>query len=266
MFRVIERDATLSARVAAAIERLIVESRLPHGDRLPSERELGERFGVSRTVIREAVQSLAAKGLVRVRTGDGTYVEDRSQSNASEALSRLLRLAGAAVTSLAPSPRASEEKKSPDASAFSKAHAVYEVRRSLEIAIAGLAAARATPEDVEVLRRWFEAARPKDLEETRFVEADVQFHQTLAAATHNQLFAALLGSVSDLMNAIRELGVSVDGAREEGCRHHQRILEHVAARDVEGARQAMSDHLDSSERILDRAIARLARERRPGRQ
>lgn len=239
LFRALERDATLSARVAQEIEALIVGSRLAPGDRLLSERELGERFGVSRTVIREAVRALAAKGLLLVRTGDGTYVQDRSQASAAEALGRLLRLAGL--------------------SSPGRAHAIYEVRRPLEIEIAGLAAARATAEDLAALARFVAAARA-ERDQAAYVSADVQFHLALAAATRNQLFPALLDSVSGLMNAIRELGIAVDGSREEGCRHHQLILERVAAHDEAGARRAMAAHMDDSERILDEAIARLGAE------
>src|SRR5258705_6906672 len=95
MFKAIERESTLSDRVADEIEELIVGQKLTQGQRMLSERELGDRFGVSRTVIREAVRALAAKGLLEVRTGDGTYVRSFGAGAATEALSRLLRLSGA---------------------------------------------------------------------------------------------------------------------------------------------------------------------------
>jgi GntR family transcriptional repressor for pyruvate dehydrogenase complex len=123
LFKAIERESTLANRVAHEIEELIVGGKLPPGQRMLSERELGERFGVSRTVIREAVRALAAKGLLEVRTGDGTYVQSFSSTNAAEALSRLLRLSGARD--------------------LGSVRSVYEVRRPLEVAIAGLAAERA---------------------------------------------------------------------------------------------------------------------------
>jgi GntR family transcriptional repressor for pyruvate dehydrogenase complex len=236
LFRALERDDTLAMRVAREIERLIVDKRLAAGHRLLSERELGGRFGVSRTVIREAVRALSAKGLLDVRTGDGTYVMDRSHASAAEALTRLLRLAGARTPG--------------------QARAVYEVRRPLEIAIAALAAARAGAEDVEALRRWVETAARPGLDEAAYVEADVQFHLTLAQATGNHLFVALLNSVRDLMSAIREIGVAAV-AREEGWRQHRKIYERVAAHDVEGARRAMAAHMDDAERILADVVERV---------
>jgi GntR family transcriptional repressor for pyruvate dehydrogenase complex len=236
LFSALARDATLSARAAEQLERLIVDSHLAPGDRLPSERELGERLGVSRTVVREAVRALTAKGLLVVRTGDGTYVQDRSPASAAEALGRLLRLAGLRTPG--------------------RARAIYEVRRPLEIAIAGLAAQRATAADVEHMRVLIRVASDPALDERAFVDADVQFHLALATATGNRIFPALLDSVSELMKAIREVAV-VSGSREGGRVHHERILAHVIARDEDGARRAMGEHMDESERILDEALARL---------
>jgi len=234
MFRALARDANLPIRVAREIESLIVDSRLAPGDRLLSERELGERFGVSRTVIREAVRELSAKGLLTVRTGDGTYVQDESRANAAQALGRLLRLSGGEA------PR--------------QAHAVYEVRRPLEVAIAGLAALRATAADLIALEGWVKAALDDKLGEPAYVAADLGFHRGLCEATHNQIFSVLLDSVADVMSAIRELGVVVHGSRAEGVRHHRKILARVAAHDSEGAQRAMDAHMADSERILERAI------------
>ena len=69
LFKTVERESTLTTRVTAEIERLIVGGRLQPGQRLPSERELADQFGVSRTVVREAVRGMVAKGLLEVRPG-----------------------------------------------------------------------------------------------------------------------------------------------------------------------------------------------------
>lgn len=242
MFKAIERESTLASRVAEQIEELIVGNKLASGQRLLSERELGERFGVSRTVVREAVRALAAKGLLEVRTGDGTYVRSYDASSAAEALSRLLRLSGS---------------RDP-----SNARSIYEVRRPLELAIAELAAARATPEQLAALQGFVAAIEDPSVSSPEFVDADVGFHLKLAEATQNNLFVALLNSVSDLMSALREVGTTVPGAREDAVKYHRTICERVAAHDVAGARRAMSEHMDASEAILDRAVARMEKQRR----
>ncbi|HEY3235069.1 MAG TPA: FadR/GntR family transcriptional regulator, partial [Polyangiaceae bacterium] len=219
MFQPLRRDLTLSSRVEQEIERLITDSHLAPGERLLPERDLGERFGVSRTVVREAVRSLAAKGLLEVRTGNGTYVEDRSHASAAEALARLLRLAGV--------------------SSPGRTHAIYELRRPLEIAIAELAAMRATPEEVATLKHWVDVIQQPGLDDAGYIEADVRFHVALAEATHNPLFVAVLHSMSSLMNAIREAALAVAGAQQEGRHSHELIYQRVAAHDVSGARRAM---------------------------
>ena len=234
LFHAIEREATLADRVSQKLESLILSNTLPTGERLPSERELGDQFGVSRTVIREAVRAVAAKGLLEVRTGDGTFVTEVKASSASAALSRLLRLTGA---------------QSP-----AGARSLYEVRRPLEIAIAGFAAERATVPQIEELRGLVEVIQKADLPKDEFVAADIRFHLLLAESTQNHLFSALLNSVSDLMTAVRELGTSVPGARKDACHHHKSILSRIVARDVSGACRAMEAHMDASEIIFDKAV------------
>src|ERR671935_2210582 len=119
-FTRIRREPRLSDRVAALLLETIVARGLQPGDRLPSERELGEQFGVSRTVIREAVRALAAKGVIEVRTGSGLRVAAVDASSVSESMSLFMRGGGIE---------------------FEKVH---EVRTVLEVHIAGLAAERAS--------------------------------------------------------------------------------------------------------------------------
>jgi GntR family transcriptional repressor for pyruvate dehydrogenase complex len=235
VFKAILREASLSDRVSQEIEGLIVSGKLAAGDRLPSERELGDKFGVSRTVIREAVRALGAKGLLDVRTGDGTYVTQVSSSSAAEALSRLLRLTGA---------------DSP-----AGVRSLYELRRPLEVAIAALAAERATAEQIVELRRAATVIQDPALPVADFIAADVRFHALLAQATGNHLFSALLESVNDLMGAIRQLGTAVPGSRKDACHHHDAIWARVAAHDAAGARRAMEAHMDASEAIFEKAVA-----------
>src|SRR5579859_2081829 len=86
LFKTIPREASLSNRVKVQLEQLLVDSRLQPGDRLPAERELARQFGVSRTVIREAVRTLTARGLLEVRSGSGTIVRSPSAASVSESM------------------------------------------------------------------------------------------------------------------------------------------------------------------------------------
>src|SRR3989442_1020588 len=127
LFDQVTREPRLSDKVADMMLETILSRRLAAGDRLPSERELGEQFGVSRTVIREAVRALVAKGVIEVRSGSGLRVAAVDASNVRESLSLFLR--GGALD-------------------YEKVH---EVRKMLEVQIAGLAAARATEDDLSQL-------------------------------------------------------------------------------------------------------------------
>jgi GntR family transcriptional repressor for pyruvate dehydrogenase complex len=128
LFGQIKREPRLSDKVADMMLETILSKRLLVGDRLPSERELGEQFGVSRTVVREAVRALVAKGIIESRSGSGLRVTAVNASAVSESMSLYLR-----------------------GGEFDFEN-VHEVRTLLEIHIAGLAAERATDEDVELVR------------------------------------------------------------------------------------------------------------------
>src|SRR5438094_2016592 len=91
LFEQVRREPRLSDKVAEMMLDTILSRRLAAGDRLPSERELGEQFGVSRTVIRGAVRALVAKGVIEVRSGSGLRVAAVDASNVRESLSLFLR-------------------------------------------------------------------------------------------------------------------------------------------------------------------------------
>jgi GntR family transcriptional repressor for pyruvate dehydrogenase complex len=223
VFEQVQREPRLSDKVADAILKTIVNHGLRPGEKLPSERELGEQFGVSRTVVREAVRALTAKGVIEVRSGSGLRVAQVSPSAVSDAMSLLIR--GSTALGY---------------------DAVHEVRQLIEIEIAGLAAERATDEDVELLREVCESMAEVLDDIPAAARADVEFHRTIAKITHNQLFLVVLDSVGDVMLEIRRRTLSVGNRPTRGLRYHRRIYERIAARDSGGAREAMRAHLEES--------------------
>lgn len=228
MFNTVNRDSTLTQRASEQIEDLIVSGTVRPGDRLPPERELGEKLGVSRTVVREAVRSLAAKGLLEVRTGSGTYARRVGSDTMKASLDLLLR--ASALT--------------PDE--------IHEVRVLLEIRIAELAALRARPDDIRVLQETIDRLKNPSITPQEYATADVSFHRHLAAATQNPLLHALLQAINDVMFAIRMRAASRlgDAPRERAVFYHSRILERVKARDGEGARAAMAEHLTYAQGVM----------------
>lgn len=220
VFAPIVRSPRLSDKVAAQLLASIKSGQLTAGSRLPSERELGEQFGVSRTVIREAISSLAARGVIEVRSGSGVHVAAVNAAQVSEQMSLFLRGRGLIE--------------------YAKIH---EVRTTLEIRTARLAAERATDDDISQLRESCDRmeALGDDVEKASL--EDVEFHRVLARATHNELFLVMLDSIGDVLLEIRRATLGVPGRLQDGVAFHRRILDRVDAHDVEGAGAAMREHL-----------------------
>jgi GntR family transcriptional repressor for pyruvate dehydrogenase complex len=216
----------LADHVAAQIEKSIVEGRLTPGAKLPTEAELCDQFNVSRTVIREAMQQLASRGLVETRRGRGvgTTVLPFSRDFIVSSLSRFLGQPAAGVA----------------------LQHLHQVRFVLELATARLAALSATEADLadlsQLLHEMEQVADAPEMLSAR----DAEFHRTLARATHNPLMVVLIDSMRDLLEEyIRATLPHVD-IRREVIPYHREVFERVAARDPQGAQQAMSRHLTST--------------------
>jgi GntR family transcriptional repressor for pyruvate dehydrogenase complex len=231
----VEREATLAQHVGAQLEALIVQQRFREGERLPPERELAERFRVSRTVVREAVRGLAAKGLLEVKAGSGTLVRAPSSQTVADSMTLLLSMSGGAT---------------PDK--------VVEVRRIIEAEIAALAALRRTDEDLAAMEEILRTAAGNLEDPTTFIDTDVAFHQALAQATQNELFSAMLASIVNVMVEVRVVGLGVPGTPERALSYHQDIFRFVQARDSEGARSAMQRHMDEAIETMTAGLKMLA--------
>ena len=220
----------LSDQVASRIQSLILDNGLPHGERLPSERELCEMLGVSRTALREGVRSLVAKGLLDVRQGGGTVVRTPDIRLASEMMTILLRVNGASV--------------------FDRVH---EVRRLLEVEIAGLAARRRTDQEVEALRAQLTEHASRSDDHHAWALGDVEFHAALAVATHNPLYPVLLNSMADMLTELRLTAARLPDTPQRAHGFHTAIVDAVEARDRVRARRAMTEHMNEAEATFQRA-------------
>lgn len=225
------RSPSLYEVVSAQLVAAIREAGLAPGTRIPSERDLGEQFGVSRTVIREAVRHLAAKGVLQAQTGSGIVVADIGHQNVAESLELFL-------TSRGPIDPAK----------------LQEVRLGLELQTAALAARRSSEEQLAAIRtacdRLLEVS--DDLEQA--ASADVAFHRAIAEATGNPLFGVLLDSLGDLLLEVRRATLGVPGRVAATHAHHDRIARALEERDPEGAVEAMRAHLDEGYQALSEAL------------
>ncbi|MDQ3694485.1 MAG: FadR family transcriptional regulator [Chloroflexota bacterium] len=218
------RAPRLSDRVADRMLAEILAQGLKSGSRLPSERELGEQFGVSRTVIREATRALVAKGILDVRAGAGLSVAAVDPAAVAESMSWYLRGGGIPY-----------EK-------------VHEVRTMIEIQVAGLAAERGTAEQIDQLRQIHEAvtALTEQGDYGALAVADVEYHRQLARMTANELHLLMLDAIGDVLLEIRLETVNNPADSLVAVGAHGRILDRVIARDLPGARTAMAAHLEQA--------------------
>jgi GntR family transcriptional regulator, transcriptional repressor for pyruvate dehydrogenase complex len=206
--------------IAAQIEQQILRGDLHNGDRLPTERELAEQFQASRTAVREAMKTLAQKGLVDMRPGRGTIVIDGTSRALSDSLGRMMRF-----------------------NQLESEQSLVEVREIFEPEIAALAAARATDEDIAELRLAVEIMDTHLIEADAFITADNHFHQALARATQNALILTLMDPIMVLLSEQRKHIFGVGGGPERGQHHHKLILDAIIQHDPEAARRAMQAHL-----------------------
>lgn len=241
LFRAVGTKGRLVDRVVNEIQGLIVGGQLEPGMKLPPERELADELGVSRTVIREAVQILVAKGLLETKPGVGTIVRQVTRDQISEPLSLLVQLRDGGVS-------------------FEELH---QVRSILEVEIAGLAALQATEADIAYLKQLMTDMEANQDNLDVFAASDADFHQALARTTHNPLLDLLVGVIRDLLrDYIMRVTRHLDPSQHVIPYHHQ-ILQRVTAKDVEGARQAMREHLEQIKKNHEEALA--AQQRDQGR-
>jgi len=208
-------------QVVAHIRHLIERGQLRPGDRLPAERDLATQIGVSRPTVRIGLHALAAMGVVRSRHGSGTYIPEGPPTLDSEPLSLLAALHG-----------------------FTREE-MYEARRLLEVGAAGMAAERATADQLATIADEVTNLFAALDDPIRFLVHDIRFHRSVAAASGNPIVGALVEMVSALYYEHRRETARQASERnlKEAAELHRRIYQAIRARDAEAARNAMSEHL-----------------------
>ncbi len=215
------KPSRLYEQIVEQIKFQIVEGTLKVGDRLPTERELADKFQVSRTSVREAIKILQQEGLIEVYPGRGTFIVD----SVSQSFQRSLDL----ILSIDQSEGLGN---------------LIEVRELLEPGIAALAAVRATQDEINSMQKAV-AAMDKTLHDAdAFIAADLDFHCALAEASRNTLIPLLLDPIVDQLQDQRKTIFLVENGALRGQYHHKQILAAVIQGDPEAAREAMRAHLE----------------------
>lgn len=218
--------AKLSTSVIRQIELLILRGVLTPGDRLPSERDLAERLGVSRPSLRDALSELQERGLLAAKAGSGVYVADALGSAFSPALVDLFSRHDEAVF---------------DYLSF---------RRDIEGHAAERAARLGSDEDLRIIQTIYDrmeaAGDPASSEEA--ASLDAQFHSAIMDASHNVVMLHMMRSMLELLHQgvfyNRRIMFQRDTSREAILAQHKAINDTIQTRDATAARQAVEAHLD----------------------
>lgn len=220
--------------VTAAIGADICGGRHPPGTVLPRESDLCAAYGVSRTVVRESLKVLETKGLVRGRPRIGTVVCDRAEWNVLDA--QILEWMGPEVLSV------------------DLLGAILEARRTVEPAAAGLAAERASTQEIADLERACDemTAAAGDLE--AFTAADARFHEMLLRASHNQVFRQLSSIIHAALSHALHVSNRAATERGEALAVHRELVDALRLRDGARARACSLRILDLAARDLSAAI------------
>ncbi|MEA3092960.1 MAG: GntR family transcriptional regulator, transcriptional repressor for pyruvate dehydrogenase complex [Caballeronia sp.] len=216
---------TLADRVTAVLLEKIKNGEFPTGSRLPTEQVISERFGVSRTVVREAISRLKSDGLVEVRQGSGTVVREANRTTAfrldidpKDSIEAVLR--------------------------------VTELRRGVEAEAAALAAQRRTRAQLADIKRALGAIDAAVKQNRDGVNEDLAFHIAISQATGNPLYPSLLEFISQFIHAAIRVTRTNEARRNDFSlqvrEEHSAIFDAIAARDPVAARRAAITHIDNA--------------------
>lgn len=217
-------------KIVEQIRDLIKEGRLKPGDKLPPEQILAEKFGTSRPSVREALSALEILGITESRGGKGNFIKDNLDTPLYEQKYREL-----------------EEEESP--------FEILEARKAVETEIVGLAAKKATKEDIVSIRESLDKMKSAMTNIPRIMEFDREFHINIAKAAHNSLLFSMITYLVDLQKEklwinLKEKSWSIPGRPQKYFEEHTEIFNAIKNKDSKGARKGIYDHLAGVERDL----------------
>jgi GntR family transcriptional regulator, transcriptional repressor for pyruvate dehydrogenase complex len=209
--------ANLPSSIADQLRRRISSGQLRPGEQLPGHRELATMFSVSVGSVREAISMLVSEGLIATKAGRGTFVAESNEF-------------GATRWESSPLDRQKVEE-------------LIDAREVMEGAIAEWAAQRASPEQIERLRSIIDRMQADHDNAAIFLEADVELHLLLAEAARNRYLLNAMTGIRSMLRRDLELGAELTirrvGDMQLAIDEHRRLVEAIAAKDPEGARDAM---------------------------
>jgi GntR family transcriptional repressor for pyruvate dehydrogenase complex len=227
------KKTRIPEEIGDRIRLLILDGTFPPGQPLPPERDLAERFGVSRGSIRDAFRRLELIGLLETHHGRGTYPRELT-------VDRLV----APLASVVAYRRDLQDE-------------LLDVRRMFEPAVARAAAARVTHDDLTDLQRILDAQRRKLGTGRSAIVEDTAFHAALARATRNRVVVRIMETLNDLLVESRKQTLLQRGRPERSLEGHEAVVAALVRRDAEGAARAMREHIDQIAELLHDSDGRI---------
>jgi len=237
--RVDLRESSKADTAAMHLAQQIVGRELAIGDCLASENELSAHYGASRPNVRQALQRLAAAGLVETRHGVGTFVSASERWNLFDPL-----ILDAFVQS---------------SNLAGIAQELIELRIMVEVECVGMAAERISAGELKELELWLKRMEAALGDIERITRADIMFHDVIIAASHNRFLQGIMNYLTALLSRARFLTMEAGGNEGQGraLESHREIYRALLANDKAAARAAMSRHMRQLEEDMQKALAAL---------
>jgi len=218
--------------VIEQIMDLIKNNELKPGDKLPPERELAEKFSISRGSLREAFRVLESKGLIKSKPGGGRFIREVYKDKLTDTENIILSLEKSSILEL------------------------LEAREIFETKIVELSAHRATDEDVKVIEEIFDRVSEEGRMEDRNTgdeektELDTEFHLAIARASHNFVFINIMRLHFDLLKDTRKKTLQIPGRREKQQEEHRAIFQAIKEHNSKKAAKTMLNHLRNIREVI----------------
>jgi len=220
------RPQSKTEQIVETVAEMILAGELGHDASLPPENEMCERLGVSRSIFRESMKILAAKGLVEIKQGLGTKVSIPHEDFPAEALSNYIQLREISLLQ------------------------VMEVRRPLEIEITRLAAKRRTTADLKTMEDSVRMMRDNPQDLRICIQADHAFHDALVSAAKNMIFTILMRSMSTFFMHLRK--ITIEFGADTMIKQHDAVLKAIREKKASAAASAMEVHMRYTLRDIQR--------------
>jgi GntR family transcriptional repressor for pyruvate dehydrogenase complex len=220
------RNGLMTEQVVDQVRVMIQSGKLRPGDRLPPERELAKQLGISRASLRAGLRFLSAIGVLTSRHGSGTYIANGPPALDSEPLSMLAALHGFTTEKM------------------------FEARRLVEVAVAGLAAEHATDDQLRIMSEEVAETYAALDNPQEYLVHDFGFHRAVAVASGNPILATFIEMLADILYQRRCKTINRSRDLKESVEMHRKIYRAIRARNPDAARLAMSEHLILAERSL----------------